>query len=138
MNGFDPCSGIERHGLILFEKSVISSCRVVSITLCGVTMKEREIKVAIIWSSTTQRHVFRVLGESLHRSSPDAFTIAMGVTGIEGTIMVEQAATIYASNIQFIDYIQFMGRRSSRTMFRIFRPILFISMPSFPPSLLLL
>ena len=48
-----------------------------------------EIDVGVVRAGTTESHVGRTLGESLHWCSADTSSVAVGVAGIEWTIVME-------------------------------------------------
>jgi hypothetical protein len=48
-----------------------------------------KIHFFIVGAGTTKSHVGRVLGERLQRSGALSFAVAVGITGIERTIVVE-------------------------------------------------
>jgi hypothetical protein len=72
-------------------------------------VKPVKIHFFIIGAGTTKSHVRRVLGECLQWSGALTFAVAVGIAGIERSIVVEHSSAVDAGHVQFIDDIQLVA-----------------------------
>jgi hypothetical protein len=86
MDGFNACFRVEADGIPApwsTRRSVIIEAFLHS------TVKLIKVNVLVDGPGTSQRHVGRVLRESLHGSGARSFAVAVRIAGIERSIVME-------------------------------------------------